>query len=36
LLQAYTILENEAEAAYARTKLERIWSGADEAVKQGN
>jgi len=34
LTQALTGLEKEAEAGYTRAKLERIWSGADEAVKQ--
>jgi hypothetical protein len=36
LVQAFTSLENETEAAYARTKLERIRSGADGVLKQGN
>jgi hypothetical protein len=34
LIKALTDLEKEAEADYNRAKLERIWSGADEAVKQ--
>jgi hypothetical protein len=33
LVHALTGLEKEAEAGYTRAKLERIWSGADEAVK---
>ncbi len=33
LSRAFTSLEKEAEAAYTRAKLDRIWSGADEAVK---
>jgi len=33
LSRAQTGLENEAEARYTREKLDRIWSGADDAVK---
>jgi hypothetical protein len=34
LARALGGLEREAEANYTRAKLERIWSGADEAVKK--
>lgn len=33
LVRAFSGLEKENEAAYQQQKLERIWSGADEAVK---
>ncbi len=34
LVRALTGLEKETDASYTRAKLDRIWSGADEAVKQ--
>jgi hypothetical protein len=34
LAQAQARLGNEAEARYTRDRLDRIWAGADEAVKK--
>lgn len=34
LVQAQSALGNESEASYNRARLERIWSGADDSVKQ--
>jgi len=34
LARAQAKLGNEAEARYTRDKLDRIWAGADQAVKR--